>query len=182
MEKECRKCNLIKPLYSFYKDAKGKKGVRGSCIECEKSMKSLSAKNNYQKNKAKRKQQIKEWDKNNLHKRRAWHKAQQESNLNYRIKRAIRARLKTALAKDYKKESSISYLGCDLEHFKDYMSNLFTENMSWDNYGEWHIDHIKPLSLFDLSKEEEIKKAQHYTNLQPLWAKDNILKSNHYDL
>jgi hypothetical protein len=182
MEKECRKCKVSKPINSFYKDKAGKQGVRGSCIECEKEMNSLSSKKNYQKNKLKRREQIKEWDKNNLHKRRAWHKKNQSSNIDYRIKRAIRARLNSALKKGYRKQSSISYLGCDLEFFKSYISNLFTDGMSWDNYGEWHIDHIKPLSLFDLSKRDEVQKAQHYTNLQPLWAKDNILKSNKYNL
>ena len=50
--------------------------------------------------------------------------------------------------------------------------------MSWDNYGEWHIDHVIPLSLWDLSKKEDQEMATHYSNLQPLWAKDNIAKSN----
>ena len=48
--------------------------------------------------------------------------------------------------------------------------------MSWDNHGEWHIDHIKPISLFDLTKIEEQQICFHYTNLQPLWAKENISK------
>ena len=50
--------------------------------------------------------------------------------------------------------------------------------MTWDNYGEWHIDHIKPISSFDLKDAKNQKLAMHYTNLQPLWAKDNISKGN----
>jgi hypothetical protein len=52
--------------------------------------------------------------------------------------------------------------------------------MSWENYGKWHIDHIKPLSLFDLEDPEQLKQACHYTNLQPLWAEENIRKGNRY--
>jgi hypothetical protein len=52
--------------------------------------------------------------------------------------------------------------------------------MTWDNYGSWHIDHIKPCSLFDLSKVSEQLECFHYLNLQPLWAKDNLQKSNKY--
>lgn len=67
-------------------------------------------------------------------------------------------------------------MGCSSLFLMDYLENLFTDGMSWENYGEWHIDHIVPLSKFDLTIEEEFKKAVHYTNLQPLWAKDNMSK------
>jgi len=63
------------------------------------------------------------------------------------------------------------------------LETKFLEGMDWDNYGiyGWHIDHIKPCSLFNLENIEEQKKCFHYTNLQPLWAIDNLKKGNKYD-
>lgn len=75
-------------------------------------------------------------------------------------------------------------IGCSLNFFKKYIENKFKPGMSWDNYGlkTWHIDHIKPLAKFDLTKEEQVKKACHYTNLQPLWAKENLTKNAKYEV
>lgn len=77
-----------------------------------------------------------------------------------------------------KQYSTTLELGCDRLYLMDYLENLFEDGMTWENYGEWHIDHIKPLSMFDLTNEEDFKIAVHYTNLQPLWAIDNLKKSN----
>ena len=57
-----------------------------------------------------------------------------------------------------------------------YITDKFTENMSWDNYGKfgWHLDHIKPCKRFDLTSKDEQKKCFHYTNMQPLWATNKI--------
>lgn len=97
-----------------------------------------------------------------------------------RIKGNLRSRLTMAVTKGHKSCSAVSDLGCSIEFFKEYMASKFTEGMSWDNYGKygWHIDHIFPLSKVDLSDPIESKKACHYTNLQPLWRKDNISKGN----
>ena len=57
-----------------------------------------------------------------------------------------------------------------------HLEGLFMEGMSWENQGEWHLDHIIPVSI--ATSEEEIIKLNHYTNFQPLWAEDNIIKSN----
>jgi hypothetical protein len=73
-----------------------------------------------------------------------------------------------------KPSRSFELLGTDLESFKAYMESLFTEGMTWENHGEWHIDHIVPLASG--KTPEEIWELCHYTNLQPLWAEDNLRK------
>jgi predicted transcriptional regulator len=61
---------------------------------------------------------------------------------------------------------------------KLHIETKFTDGMNWDNYGKWHIDHIYPLSKLNLQEKQDLAKACHYTNLQPLWAKDNLVKSD----
>lgn len=77
-------------------------------------------------------------------------------------------------------QSSMKYVGCTPGELVKYLESKFKDGMSWDNYGfyGWHIDHIIPVSSFDLSKEEDLVKCFHYTNLQPLWADENLRKSN----
>jgi hypothetical protein len=76
--------------------------------------------------------------------------------------------------------SALTLVGCSLEELQSHLENKFLPGMSWENHGKkgWHIDHIRPLSSFDLTKEEDQKSALHYTNLQPLWWKDNLIKGN----
>lgn len=94
----------------------------------------------------------------------------------------LRNRLYSALKNGTKNGSAVSDLGCSIEELKTYLESRFQEGMNWDNWSRtgWHIDHIIPLSSFDLTNRGELLKACHYTNLQPLWAKDNLSKgSNH---
>ena len=102
------------------------------------------------------------------------------TDLNYRLRMLLRGRIRSVMkTKNAKKNSQVyDLLGCSLESFKKHMENQFSSGMSWSNIGKWHIDHIYPLSKFDLTKLEEQKKAFHYTNMQPLWAKDNLQKSS----
>ncbi len=94
------------------------------------------------------------------------------------LKRNLRSRLNKAMKNHHKTGSAVDDLGCSIEKFKEYIESQWQGNMSWDNYGlhGWHIDHIKPLSKFNLSDPKELKVACHYNNLQPLWAKDNLAK------
>ena len=63
---------------------------------------------------------------------------------------------------------------------KEYLEKQFEKGMSWKNYGEWHIDHIKPCASFSLINEEEQKECFHYTNLRPLWAEENLSRPKKY--
>lgn len=92
----------------------------------------------------------------------------------------LRARISTIVREKLKGRrkagSAVKDLGCTLLELMDHLESQFQEGMNWDNYGEWHIDHIKPLANYDLTNEEEFKEVVHYTNLQPLWAIDNLSK------
>ena len=75
-----------------------------------------------------------------------------------------------------KKSKTSGYLGCTFEEFKMHLEKQFTEGMTWGNQGQWHLDHIYPVSL--AKDEEELIRLNHYTNFQPLWAIDNLKKGN----
>lgn len=99
-----------------------------------------------------------------------------KNNINTRITYNLRARLHKALHRNQKINTTIKLLGCDVNFLKIYLKNLFSDGMTWENYGKWEIDHIVPCSSFDLSKPIEQRRCFHYTNLQPLWENDNIKK------
>ncbi len=128
----------------------------------------------YEKNKEKYLKRNKKYFKNNY-----W------TNIKFRISKILRNRVYLALrAKNVSKNKKIMELiGCSVEFFIDYTKSKFTKGMSWEELmeGNIHIDHIKPLALFNLVNENEQKKAFHYTNMQPLWAKDNLSKGKKYE-
>jgi len=105
----------------------------------------------------------------------------QATNINYKILKNCRRRLSAAVKNNPKAESTLKLIGCTTVELKIHLANQFTEGMTFENYGEWQIDHIKPCTLFDFSKPEDQKKCFHFSNLQPLWAADNLKKSNKYE-
>ena len=115
-----------------------------------------------------------------------WHKEynrkQRKNNVSFAILASLRSRLTHALNGKDKSKRTVELLGCSVNQLKQHLEIQFKEGMTWSNYGlkGWHIDHIKPCASFDLSKPEEQAKCFHYTNLQPLWAEENILKSDKF--
>ena len=81
----------------------------------------------------------------------------------------------------YKAGRTNKLVGCNSAFLKDWLEGQFTDGMSWDNYGQWHVDHIRPCASFDLTDEAQQLECFHYTNLQPLWAADNLAKSDRLD-
>ncbi len=96
----------------------------------------------------------------------------------FRFNHNIRILMSQRLSnKGYKKNSKTAQiLGCDFDTFKLHIERKFTNGMSWNNYGKWHLDHIYPISK--ATSEEMALQLNHYTNFQPLWAKDNICKKD----
>ena len=99
-----------------------------------------------------------------------------EASLRLKISSRLRSRIGQIIkSKSFTKaRKSSSLLGCDMRFFVGYFEAKFQSGMSWENYGKWHIDHIIPLA--SAKKEPELIELCHYSNLQPLWAKDNISK------
>lgn len=106
-------------------------------------------------------------------------KLKRNTNPSYKLITNQRTRI-TSILKKHKTNKTLDLIGCSAEFLRHYLENKFQEGMSWDNYGKygWHVDHIIPCSSFDLTDIEQQKICFHYTNLQPLWAKDNLQKSN----
>jgi len=105
------------------------------------------------------------------------------TDIKFRLKKQLRSRLGAAIKNNQKTGSAIKDLGCSIEELKLYLESKFLPGMAWYNWSRigWHIDHIRPLNSFDLTDPEQFKVACHYTNLQPLWAKDNLRKGSKYD-
>ncbi len=112
-------------------------------------------------------------------KRTRW---QQDSD--YKLREACRNRIASAIKrrKGSKQDASIDLLGCNWSDLKRHLEMGFVEGMTWENHGlrGWHIDHIRPCASFDLSDLSQQKECFHFTNLQPLWARDNLAKGQKY--
>jgi len=164
--KICTKCLIEKEVIFFHKDSKTLSGFAHSCKDCVKK---------YQE---KNKESISKYRNEYKPIRNKMRSERRKKDINYKILENYRGRVWSALKGRDKSKKTRDLIGCDIVFLREYLESKFTEGMSWDNYGQWHIDHIIPCSFFDLSDLEQQKKCFNYQNLQPLWAKDNLLKSN----
>lgn len=192
----CSKCGICKTIENFYKKSR-------ICAECRNErrreryaenpeMYKTHRRNYYINNKEKVIERERNYRKNNTEKVRETQKnyrlrnpnrkkIRRDNDLNFRLRENLRTRVHHAVKGISKKSNkTMDLIGCEIEFLKKHLEGLFQEGMSWENYGEWHMDHIKPCSLFDLEIESEQKKCFNYTNLQPLWAVDNLRKNNKY--
>ena len=178
--KICGRCHKETEICFFGKDKRSKTGYRSTCNSCRR----IESKEYRERNYEKRKETCKKYVENNKHKvneySKKWKRNTRKINPIYRIISNVRERTKDYLNyKTYNQNSHISdVIGCSPKFLIEYLEQKFKDGMSWDNYGfyGWHIDHKIPLS--SAKTEEEVYKLCHYTNLQPLWAEDNLKKGS----
>ena len=105
-----------------------------------------------------------------------WCKNEHNTNINYRIKKSLAARLRAVIVKN---DSTMNYIGCNIQYLREWFEYNFTSEMNWDNYGSyWSIDHIIPVCKFELTVEDEKLKCCNWTNLMPVTVKYNSSKKS----
>lgn len=116
-------------------------------------------------------------------KKKLYNKIKRLTDINFKITDSLRARIYETVRKLHKSKKTLELLGCSVEFLKKHLKSKFTRGMNWSNYGRkgWVIDHIRPCASFDLRKPSEQKKCFNYTNLQPLWNRDNRIKGGKYE-
>jgi hypothetical protein len=201
--KICSKCKEEKNVCEFNKEKHNKSGLRSECKLCRKLTRKINyeinrpniledkkqyylskknvilekAKEYHHQNSNKIKEYRKKYYQNNKNKFNDYYKLKYQNNVLYRIGKIVRRRLHDYITKnDIKIEKTFDIIGCSQEFLKKHLEIQFIEGMSWENQGKWHIDHKIPLS--SAKTEEEVYKLCHYTNLQPLWAEDNLKKGS----
>lgn len=186
----CKKCfNIYAKSYRIKNRKKINKNLKKYYQKHKEKIKKANRKY-YQKHKEYRHKQDRIYYKNHREERKKYCKENREkinkyeskkyySDKNFNIAMKLRARLRGVLKNKDKYSSVIKMLGCSFIDFKKYFKSKFTKGMTWKKFmqGKIHIDHIKPLSSFNLSIEKNQYKACHFSNIQPLWAKDNLTKS-----
>lgn len=192
--KECFRCHKEQPLDQYNKKTAEKDGLNRYCKTCM----NIETKEYYHRTKHKRadyyktyrtenKAYFNEYSHNHYHSNkdlyREWNRNKYATDIGFRIKHLVTGRIHSAL-KTYqtlKEDKTIEYLGCSIGDYCNYLEERFDENMNWDNQGNyWEIDHIIPIASFNLENEEELYKAFHYTNTQPMEGIENRLKSDNY--
>jgi hypothetical protein len=168
--KTCNTCGTLKNISEFNKTKKSSDGHFHKCTACikprvwNKEKQHVSEKRYCERNKEKLKEK---WKREGQKLNRKI-----KSRLSNRIKDALKA---TSLRKDNK---TMSYLDCSHDFLRKWFQFLFVEGMTWDNIGEWHIDHVIPCASYDLTKEEDIKQCFSWKNIRPCWKQENLEKGS----
>ena len=170
----CKICNEEKHFTLFAsKGGKQKPYQCKTCLNTQERNKRASNPEDY--NKKKREIYNRNNDKINETRRKTLQKRRDEDP-RYRVMMSLHCRLYMAVKE--KKGKTMELTGCSKEELMKHLESKFTEGMTWENYGQWHVDHIRPCASFDLEDTEEQKRCFNWTNLQPLWAQDNLRKGS----
>ena len=188
--KYCTKCKQTKELTEFHKDSSRRDGLQSQCKVCKKAQIKKWKQNNPEKTRA----SVRKYRKKNPEKERARdkkrskrpeykkrknarHRERIKTDPQYRLAHNLRSRVHNVFKGKAKSASTMTLLGCSIPHLKDHLEKQFLPGMTWENYGTWHMDHMMPMASFDLNDPEQQRQCCHYTNLQPMWATENMCKN-----
>ena len=186
---ECKR-ELLYTSEFFPKDCSLKSGLKVMCKLCVRKRDKI----HYDKNKERLCRQSREFYAENREHvlqlakdnkdsinvtRRKYTKRKRREDPEFRIKCVLKARI-SSLIGGRKNASTADLIGCSSRYIIEHLEGLFVTNMSWDNYGlkGWHVDHRKPCDAFNLLEPEDQRLCFNWRNLQPLWAPENLSKSN----
>lgn len=167
LSKYCYKCNSEKDVVNFKTNKLSLDGYYNTCNDCWKPR---------EWTKEKERESHKKYALNNPEKIKEKYKRQAQ-NINRKLRSSMNKRITEAL-QSKKQYKTYAYLGCDLSYLKQWFEFQFEEGMNFDNYGEWHIDHVIPCNSFNFEIEENKFICFNWKNIRPCWAKENILKGN----
>lgn len=174
--KKCTKCKTLQPRENYNKDSSRGEGLSFRCRTCDAAYRTA--------NRARLSEMNRVWRTESREQRRAYSRAysrrRKEVDVAYDITCRLRNRVKMACARGRKISKFWTLTGCTIGELLEHLESRFQPGMTWGNRGDWHIDHIKPCALFDLGDPDQQRKCFHYTNLQPLWARDNLAKGSKY--
>ena len=159
--KKCSKCKTKKPFSSFFKDSKSKNGYQSQCKECKSAY-------------------ICEYYKDNPDKRYYSKEGSLKKYHRHAVHHNVAGLVRRGLENHTKSKPTFELLGYSVEDLKQHLEKQFTDGMTWENYGKWHIDHIIPRKKlqYETTDDENFFKCWSLSNLQPLWAKDNWSKGS----
>ena len=168
LPKNCKICGELKPLEEFRKSNRHADGRMSECIECDRKRNAEYRSENM--------------DRLNALCLEYYYRTQKSPR--HKIARSLRARLRQVFEETGSKHHINELVGCSRDYLVHHIESQFKPGMTWDNHGVygWHIDHRVPVSYFDMTKDEDAKVCFFWMNLQPLWAKDNYSKKDHFDM
>lgn len=172
IEKQCSGCRVFKTLENFHKDRReGQQSfqVANKCKSCS-LVKRAAWREKFKEREKLRRKLPEEKDKRNSRENLRY-----ENDPGYRMEKKLRARMYDVIKKGSRSLRTLELLGADFLTIKNHLESQFKPGMTWESR-DWHIDHRRPCASFDLTKESEQRVCFHYTNLQPLWAKENLSK------
>lgn len=173
--KKCTRCGVEKDESEYFKrKASRLDGLNAKCKLCKAEIDAQ----HYQANRRTFIDQATAYRKANKETynayRRQLQSTKEATDINFRLRRRLRTRVYHALTGYQKAATTMELVGCSLEDLKMYLEAQFEPGMTWENYGQWHVDHVYPLAWVDLSDSAAQRKAFNYLNLRPLWALENV--------